>query len=363
MNVNLPEPEKVLRLVRLFLTRLNRDDLIEEIERETEHERTRLRNGSRDRIAAGRGEIENRIDERTRQIASLELKSAGWSLVLFAGMLGLVLGTPIAAANDEGLAGIIATVFIVVGVGGLAALVKNDRRIDEYRTELASLERELRLREEDDESDKNGGRGHPSASLQSRCDALVRHYEDSIATTEEAVELCDATVTVLAERAETASDHLRAVSADRCAVGWVPSAFQPFSLPDPVVEEASESAREIRDRADDIIAPMQSAFSSEDQWSEFRNRIVPLLGLASGQSGIAGHGGGLQVDRVFSAFASSESSVATGRHGCARQLVEFNVLKAVAFSANTRTYILHSADSRHRFSNFTERVEQRGIGY
>ena len=317
MNTDLSERDKTLRIVRFFLPRLSRNELAKEIE----DEKNRLRTVSQARVSELRREGENRLNTETGQPRSQladheKRRNIDTYILVFAG-LAVVAGVAITATMKSALG-------MLTSLAGAVALILagvdcwlSANRARSCRNEIKSLESAIRQWMEKEIAEEEVILHDRLTLLDARLDELIRFYEKSIASEDEVVEFCNSRLTELQELVGPALGvHPDDILDERSAEIWAPSFLQFQEFPQPVLRDAAQSEKEIRDWADDIVEPMQAALPNDDQWQAFRGRVLPMLGLCPPQ-----------IDSM-----DPEQNRASGA-------VSFNSLQAVAFSPSRQTYL------------------------
>jgi len=317
MNTDLSERDKPLRIVRFFLPRLSRNELAKEIE----DEKNRLRAASQARVSELRQEGENRLNTETGQFRSQldeheRRRNRDTLILVFAG-LAVVAGVAVAATTGSAV-GILASI-----AGGVTLIWagmdcwRAASRARLCRNEIKSLESAIRQWMEKEIAAEEATLRDRLTSLDARLEELVRLYEESIASEDEVVEFCNTRLTELRELVAPALGvHPDDILDERSAEIWAPSFLQFQEFPQPVLRDAAQSEKEIRGWADEIVEPMRSALPKDDQWRAFRGRVLPMLGLRPSQ-----------MDSM-----NPEQDLTSGP-------VSLNSLQAVAFSPSRQTYL------------------------
>ena len=318
MIPELNERGQTLRIVRFFLPRLRRQELANEIE----DEKNRLRIASQMRVSEIQRDSKNRIDretspfhsrlveyERQKNRSMLILVLA--SIAIIGGILAFVVQMGLGGGIPVAIAGGVALIWASINLWRVASKARS------CRNEIESLKSAIHQTMEKEIATEKTTIHNGLISLDARLDELVRLYEDSIASEEEVAEFCNDRLEELQGLVAPALGiHSDDILDERSAEIWAPSFLQAQEFPLPVLRDAAQSEKEIRDWADDIIAPMQVALPKEDQWLAFRRRVLRMLGLRQSQTDSA------NPDQDKESEFSS-----------------LNALQAVRFSTSRQTYL------------------------
>lgn len=271
--------QQFLRIIRYFLPRLSRASLTEDIERERAAAQTRCEETCR--------EAETRASSRKKEeidilIRNRDGKKSKAGIAIFGVMLGVV--TAFVLNNGfrrelAGMAGVFAGValaYLLMQIIGVSSLTREIQgRLNEIDEQLKRALSEARLN-----TDKL------LHELSANLDQLILLYEQSLATDSEVSTFIDERLEEVRQQVNPALGfHDEDIQDRKAAEAWAPTFFQTEKLPSIVVKDQRQSAEELREYGDEILAPLRSGLPVQ-LWPSFRMRILRLWGL-SGDTNIA----------------------------------------------------------------------------